>query len=243
MSDRLTSRDCTKGQRPDGITAWAEGPGTPTPKSSRAEGPAQTSVPRITLVELHPILRQHRPHLVLEPAQINAKPCTHEGQRPDGITAWAEGPGTPTPNPSRAEGPAQTSIPRIPLVKLHPILRQHCPHLVLKTPLRMVRLLVIDIPAQRLHIRRPNGKQAIPTLPTRTPPLPASSSKQRTQSSTETQHPPQPSMWAGANQDAHDPQHRPRGNTRIPTPVPNPPDTRAGATRHHHGSSPHVASC
>ena len=93
--------------------------------------------------------------------------CT-KGQRPDGITAWAEGPGAPTPKPSRAEGPAQTSVPRVPLVEFHPILRQHRPHLVLKTPLRMVHLLVIDIPTQRLHIRRTNGKQPIPTLPPET---------------------------------------------------------------------------
>ena len=58
-----------------------------------------------------------------------------------------------------------TSIPKVTLLTLDPILCHERPQLLLKIMLRMVRLLRVDIPNQRLQIPRPNGKRTIPSLP------------------------------------------------------------------------------
>lgn len=47
----------------------------------------------------------------------------------------------------------------------HTISLTKCAHLSLEIPLRVVRLLFVDIPHQRTEVRRANGKQTIPTLP------------------------------------------------------------------------------
>jgi hypothetical protein len=57
------------------------------------------------------------------------------------------------------------SIPNVPLIERNMILLKKRAHFVLKTPLAVVRLLLVDITNQCANIRRPNGKQSIPTLP------------------------------------------------------------------------------
>jgi len=61
------------------------------------------------------------------------------------------------------------SIPHIPLIERNMILLEKRAHLVLETPLAMVRLLPVDITLQRAQIRRSDGKQTIPALPRKLP--------------------------------------------------------------------------
>ena len=61
--------------------------------------------------------------------------------------------------------PIPTSIPKVTLLALNPIPFQKRPHLILKILLRMVRRLRIDVPNQRIQIRRPDRKRTIPPLP------------------------------------------------------------------------------
>ena len=57
------------------------------------------------------------------------------------------------------------STPDIPLIEGHMVLHQKRAHLVLETPLRVVRLLPVDVPDQRVEIGGPYRKQTITALP------------------------------------------------------------------------------
>jgi hypothetical protein len=82
------------------------------------------------------------------------------------IPAWGAAPGTPWPHPRGLKArPIEPSIPHIPLVPLDPILLQQRPKLILERMLPMMHLLRVDIPNQRLQIRRPDRKRTIPALP------------------------------------------------------------------------------
>ena len=87
-------------------------------------------------------------------------------QRRADITAWAEGPGTGPLMQSRAEGPAHTSasIPNIFLVEGDAVPGQKRAHLVLKTFVGMVRLLVVDVPDQGVEVLRPARQRTTHTL-------------------------------------------------------------------------------
>jgi len=63
--------------------------------------------------------------------------------------------------------PISASIPKVSLLALDPVPLQKRPQLTLKILLRMVRRLRIDVPNQRIQIRRPNRKRTIPSLPSK----------------------------------------------------------------------------
>jgi hypothetical protein len=84
--------------------------------------------------------------------------------RPQRNLATASATNTP-PNPHNRPR-AKRLIPHKPLIELHPILREHRPHLGLEIAPLMVRGLRIDIPHQRRSIAQPNRKRRIPLLPT-----------------------------------------------------------------------------
>ena len=83
----------------------------------------------------------------------------------DNIPAWAEGPGKDRQRTRRAEGPTHRLVPHVPFIELHMILLAKRAHLVLKTPLAVVRLLLVDVPDERAEIRRANGKHSVSALP------------------------------------------------------------------------------
>ena len=138
------------------------------------------------LGEIIPTKRRRR-----APYQRRAEPYVHiptltKGRRPDlyqrrakpyvSVPARIQGPearpitascATPCTYamPPRLATSIQPLIPQIPLLTLDPITLQKSSQLLLEILLRMVRLLRIDRPNQRLQISRPNGKRAISALP------------------------------------------------------------------------------
>jgi hypothetical protein len=90
----------------------------------------------------------------------------HEAPRARPIPAWGEAPCTPAQEFRGLKArPIPTSIPKVLLVYIHAILLQKCTQLILKRLLAMMHFLPIGVRNQRIQIRRPYGKYAIPTLP------------------------------------------------------------------------------
>lgn len=112
------------------------------------------------------------------PGQPTTFPASIRALKARFALAWGEAPGKPLLINRRLEARAKClrrrnlqstattpSIPHKPLIEHHPILREHRPHLALKIPALMMRILTIDIPHQRCPIAQPNGKRRIPALP------------------------------------------------------------------------------
>ena len=80
--------------------------------------------------------------------------------------AWGEAPGHNNLSLGGLKARAKRLIPHKPLVELHPIFREHRPHLGLKISPLMMRGLGIDIPHQRRPISKADRKNCIAALPT-----------------------------------------------------------------------------
>jgi hypothetical protein len=109
------------------------------------------------------------------------RPTTESGLKARATLAWGNAPGSRPPKnsglkarakcPPRHKSPSAALalhaalIPHEPLIELHPILREHRPHLGLEVPPLMVRRLRIDVPDQRQSIAWPDRKRRIPALP------------------------------------------------------------------------------
>jgi hypothetical protein len=82
------------------------------------------------------------------------------------IPAWGEAPCTGHPKTRGLKArPIPASIPKVALVEFNAILPQKRTKLLLKILLRMMNFLCIDIPNQRVQVRRPNRERTIPILP------------------------------------------------------------------------------
>ena len=96
--------------------------------------------------------------------QVSPTPQRAPTARP--IPAWGVAPRTPTPTTRGLKArPIPPSIPKIRLVRIHPILLQKRTQLILKPVFPVMRLLRINVTNQRLQIGRPNGKRTISSLP------------------------------------------------------------------------------
>jgi hypothetical protein len=58
-----------------------------------------------------------------------------------------------------------TSIPQIPLIKLHPVFPEESTQFILKRNFAMILFLILDVLDQSLQIRRANGERAVAPLP------------------------------------------------------------------------------
>jgi hypothetical protein len=152
------------------IPAWGEAPRTPPPEN---RGPEARPIPASTISTLQAPETRPMPTLTISKLQEpEARPIptstisTLQAPEARPIPAWGEAPRTPPPENRGPEArPIPTSIPKVTLITLNPILLQERTQLILKTLLRMVRFLRIDIPDQRIQIGRPHRKRTIPTLP------------------------------------------------------------------------------
>jgi hypothetical protein len=116
-------------------------------------------------VQIPTLTKGRRPDLYQRRAKpYVSAPSIIQGPEARPITASCATPCTYA-MPPRLATSIPHSIPQIPLLTLNPITLQKRPQLLLKSLLRMVRLLRIDIPNQPLQISRPNGKRAISALP------------------------------------------------------------------------------
>ena len=118
-------------------------------------------------MDIAPRLKRQR----RDPHQLRTPPLawrlTDGGPTARATLAWGNAPGNRTRKRCGLKAHAKRLIPHKPLIKTHPILGEHRPHLRLKIPLPMVLRLPIDIPHQRRPIAQPNRKRRIPTLPTK----------------------------------------------------------------------------
>jgi len=91
-------------------------------------------------------------------------PC----QAPEARAIPASGEARRTPDPA-TRGPEarsiQASIPKVAFFTFDPILLQEYAQLILKSLLRVMRLLLVDVMNQRIQIGRPYRKRTIPALP------------------------------------------------------------------------------
>ena len=120
--------------------------------------PPCLNVPRNPALKTHPMPAWGRPPGLNVPRNLALK------ARP--IPTWGVAPGTGRTTAKGLKARSMPlSIPNIPLIEINAIPLQERTKLVLKTLLRMMRLLPVDVRAQRAQIRGTNGKHTVPALP------------------------------------------------------------------------------
>jgi hypothetical protein len=100
---------------------------------------------------------------------LKARATIAWGAAPGGLPTTSGGLKACAKSPVRHKLPLftfrQPLIPHKPLIELHPILREHRPHLALEIPPLVMRRLPIDVPHQRQPVAQPHRKRRIPPLP------------------------------------------------------------------------------
>src|SRR5260370_20185958 len=82
------------------------------------------------------------------------------------IPAWGNAPYAVAPDIQGLKArPISPSIPQIPFIEFNSIFVQKCAKFFLKRLLAVIELLRVDITAQRIQSRRPDGERAIASLP------------------------------------------------------------------------------
>ena len=88
-----------------------------------------------------------------------------EAPKARNIPAQANGLGTGQNKPPRAEGPAYSSVPDIPLIEFNPVPGEKCPVFLLKTASAMVLFLRVNVGQERVEIGWSHGECAVSLLP------------------------------------------------------------------------------